>query len=187
MRIEMLGPPTAGKSSLVRELVLSGIGKGNVQYHAPIPQTWESFAKRIESTYSDRMLFKKRLQSLPEKTLNALSTAHYGDQFKGPVVYDELVALCGLSMAIRHSDNWHWYFEQMPMPGLLVVLECSLDTIIKRNQARGERDRTKKSIRAFDKMAEIKPLIEKRGGNVIYLNTDELNSYQCAKQVLKCL
>lgn len=188
MRIEMLGPPTSGKTSLVRELICQGIGAGSPHSYKIIPKKWNAFADRIRETYDDRELFKKQLQTLPTKTLNALGTAYYGDKFKGPVVYDELVALCGLSLAIRHKGDWQWYFEEMPMPGLLVVLECSDETVISRNQARGDRNRTAKSLRAFHKMPEIIEILKKRkGGKILFLNTDKLSTYQCAKKVIKCL
>ena len=182
MRIEMFGPPTSGKSSLVRELTMMGIGRGYIMEGEKIPKQWEPFKANIEKAYIEH----PGLKTLPGKSINALHTAAYGDKFKGWIVYDELVALCGISMAIRH-DPWQWYFEQMPMPALLVVLECSEQTLINRNKARAERSRIDKTMRAVSKIRYIMPILDKRGANILKLNTDQLTTKQCAKEVIQCL
>lgn len=178
----MLGAPTSGKSSLVRELVLRGVGRGFVDQRKKMPPEWKPFRKKIVKTFEQY----PGLKTLPGKTTKALSAACYGDDFNGPIVYDELVAQCGLSLAIRH-EPWQWYFEEMPMPGLLVYLYCSNETLVNRNEARGERSHIEKTMRAVGKLEEIMAIIGRREGKVLQLNTDNLTTKECAKEVLQCL
>jgi hypothetical protein len=187
MRIEFIGPPTTGKSTLHKHLATKGIHRAFIEYgrSVEIPESWKPFADKVSASYSDTNLFRKRLAQLPDKTINALKSAYRSEYYPGHIVFDELVAQCGISMAIRHKGDWSWYFEEMPLPGLLVVLSAPKEVLIERNELRQERSRVKKTLRAVKVMPKILSILKARNCNMIELDTSTVSVKQATKEILK--
>lgn len=187
MRIEMLGPPTAGKSTIVRALVKGGIAQG--RKIGEIPLEWRVFADKILTIYATRSNFKKQITRLSHKTLDVLAWAHNGDIADRPYIYDELVAQYGLSLAIRTRSDWTWYFEEMPLPGLLVVLSASRNVLFERNVQRGDRNRPKKTISCLNRLSSIVRILHRRDCNMLKFDTGEKSIESIVKEItgaVKC-
>lgn len=167
MRIEMVGPPTSGKSSLVRALKEKGIRRGIILPPEDTPKQWQPFVNFINKTYEGTTY-----NSLSSKTLSSLATAWAGDRFIEPKVYDELVILCGISMAIRFPEEYaNKYFAEAPLPSILVYLTANKNTLVHRNKLRGEKSRVDKTLRAVDACHRYIPVLEERGCNILKFNT----------------
>ena len=189
MRVEMFGPPTVGKSTLCRALRKFDIAH-NTLGHGRVPDTWLPFAEKISAVYNDQALFKKRGPFLPDKflrkTLQALATAGNADCFSYPVTYDELVVQCGLSMAIRLLGDWSWYFRELPLPGLLVVLTAPDKTLMERNRQRGYyRDHSEKTMRVVRVMPKILDILHDRQCPMLEFDTSTLVAVEMARLTLK--
>lgn len=179
MRIEMCGPPTAGKSQLVRELVKSGIQRGPKTSNAAPPKKWDDFSDFIRYAYSVKT-FKK----LPIKTLMSLALADVGDNYPGYMVFDELVILCGFSMAIRfpkeYSDR---YFAEAPLPEFLIYLTADVNTLLKRNLERGEKNRPEKTMRMVHACNHYIPILKERGCNILEFDTTKTSTIEIVNQI----
>ena len=175
----MLGPPTAGKSTIVRALIKGGIAHG--RRTGDIPLEWRAFADKILTPCAtrsylknpDSRYYKKPLLRLQHKTLDALAWAYNGDIADRPYIYDELVAQYGLSLAIRTRSDCAWYFEEMPLPGLLVVLSASRDVLLERNVQRGHSNRPKKTISCLNRLSSIIRILNRRDCNMLKFDTGE--------------
>jgi len=182
MRIEMTGPPTAGKSRLVRELVKQGVPKGVVGEIKNIPKEWEPFAGTVRKIYNGTSY-----KSLPDKTLRAIAAAYVGDKHKGLMVYDELLILVGFSLAIRMPEFAMKYFNKVPLPGALIMLNADWETIKARNEERGDRSRPDKSKRCIRSHKIYLPVLENRGCRIMRFNTANLGAEKIAKLILRKL
>lgn len=175
MRIEMCGPPTSGKSTLARELKKRGIPRGTILPADQTPKKWQSFVNFINEVYG-----KTEYKSLPTKTLSSLASAYIADHIKEPRVFDELVILCGISMAIRlPKECSEKYFSEAPLPSVLVYLTADTKTLMLRNEIRGNKDRKEKipqwkekTLKAIDACNKYIPILKKRGCNILTFNTD---------------
>jgi len=184
MRIEMFGPPTSGKSTVVRQLSQFGVACGQYGDENEIPPEWKWFSKRVRMAFLDRKVFKKQLEKLPGKSLAALAGAYAADQVKYPVVCDEFVAMCGLSMAIRSWKDCIWYFEDMPLPSLLVVLNAPFEVLVQRNLQRGVRSRVKKTERTLPFLAAALEILKRRGCRVMEFDTSVCEPVDIAMAVV---
>lgn len=179
MRIEMCGPPTAGKSQLVKELVKAGIQRGPKKVTAEPPKKWSSFSDFIRHAYSVKT-FKK----LPIKTLMSLSLADIGDKYSGHMVFDELVILCGFSMAIRFPKEYpDRYFAEAPLPGALIYLTADVNTLLERNLARGEKNRPEKTMRMVHACDQYIPVLKERGCNILTFDTTRTSTTEIVKKI----
>lgn len=181
MRIEMCGPPTAGKSKLVQAIKKLSVKRGSPGKIEKIPEQWIDFANFIRTVYKDTTY-----QTLPDKTLKALAAAWQGDQYKGLLVYDELTILCGFSMAIRMSKKQtSYYFKNVPLPGVLVNLTANISVLEKRNIARGEKNRIEKTKRCIEMHNKYLSFLRKRKCRILTFDTGKESSAEIAAQVLE--
>lgn len=181
MRIEMTGPPTAGKSSLVRSLRRQGIVKMNVVSELrKIPGKWSEFGNGVVDIY-DQYTYK----SLPLKTLNALAAAFDAKKNKKWIVFDEALILCGFSLAIRIPDHAEWYFKHVPLPDILVYLTAKKDVLFARNELRGDRSRPDKTLRCMRAHKQYMRILKKRRCNILKFNTSEHSISAITKIVLQ--
>ncbi len=184
----MFGPPTVGKSALCRALRELGIAH-NILSHDRVPEAWLPFAEKIGAVYNDPALFNRRGPFLPDKflrkTLRALATAGNADRSSYPVTYDELVVQCGLSMAIRLLGDWSWYFRELPLPGLLVVLTAPDETLMERNRQRGNRDHSEKTMRVVNTVPKILAILRERQCPMLEFDTSTLAAVEMARLTLK--
>jgi len=181
MRIEMCGPPTAGKSQLVKTLKQMGITRGPKTTNNSPPKEWFPFAEFVRETYKTTT-YKK----LPTKTLMSLASAWMGDKTPKPIVFDELVILCGFSMAIRLpkecSDR---YFAEAPLPAILVYLTADNDILMKRNAARGERSRPEKTMRMVRACEHYVPVLKERGCRILTFDTSNVSTTAIARNIIE--
>jgi thymidylate kinase len=182
MRIEMIGPPTAGKSQLVRTLVKKGITRGAKTSKIIIPDKWRDFADFIIKVYKNTT-YKK----LPDKTLMSLTLADVGSSTNKWVIYDELVMLCGFSMAIRIPEHAEEYFKNAPLPELLIKLTANENTLIKRNLKRGPKNRPEKTKRCIDAHKTFLPILEKRNCPILEFDTTSETSEKIANKIISKL
>lgn len=181
MRIEMCGPPTAGKSRLVKELVKRGIKRGPRSFPDQTPVEWQSFVNFVNDAYSGTSY-----KTLPSKTLASLGSAWVADNTIVPMVFDELVILCGFSMAIRFPSKYaDRYFAEAPLPGILVYLTADIDTLMRRNEARGEKNRSEKTIRMMVACDKYIPVLKERGCKILMINTTNKPTTVITDRVLK--
>ncbi len=180
MRIEMCGPPTAGKSSLVKALRKKGIKKGRIISAEKVPKEWMSFKQFVDDVYKDTTY-----QKLPTKTLESLASAWYGSKNKEWIVFDELLILCGFSLSIRFPEELAYkYFESVPLPEILVYLFSSEKELLKRNLKRGEKNRPDKTLRCIEMCNKFIPVLEKRGCNILKYNTQKHTSDDIAQKII---
>lgn len=179
MRLEMLGPPTAGKTTIWRGLRARGLLIGRWDESAR-PSPNDAFAARVRETYA-----LEPYEKLPDKTLSALVAAKKADKNKQLVVFDELVVQCGLSLAIRIKSDWTWYFHEMPLPKHLLVLDAPVEELLKRNLARGAKNRAEKTLRAVGMMPIIRTLLVNRSVPLIEYDTSRVSPQQIVDEVAK--
>ena len=182
MRIELIGPPTAGKSQLVKTLIKKGVLRGNKYAEIIIPKEWKKFSKFVNKVYKPTT-YKK----LPDKTLMSLTLAHEGGRFKKWVVYDELVMLCGFSMAIRIPEHAEEYFEKAPLPELLIVLSANEKILMNRNKQRGLKNRPDKTMRCINAHKKYLPILEKRNCPILKFDTSFRSSGSIADEIISKL
>lgn len=181
MRIEMCGPPTSGKSTIVRGLRERDIRRGSRLSDSQTPKEWQSFVNFINQAYE-----KTDYKKLPTKTLSSLASAWAGDHSDKIVVFDELVILCGISMAIRLPKEYSIkYFSEAPLPGILIYLTADTETLLSRNEARGEKNRPEKTIRAIKACNEYIPILEERGCNILTFNTSKIRPPLIIEKILE--
>jgi tRNA uridine 5-carbamoylmethylation protein Kti12 len=179
MWIEMTGPPTSGKSSLVKRLKSVGIVRGPVGDPAKIPAEWKPFRDFVTQVYS-KASFKK----LPDKTLRALASAWKGQSSKKWMVFDELLILCGFSLAIRMPEYAEEYFSTVPLPTILVVLNASEKVLLERNLRRGDKNRPDKTRRCIDAHAKYLPILEERKCNILQFDTSSISTLDIVRRIL---
>ena len=193
MRIEMFGPPTSGKSALVRELRRRGLATGKLSLEADrsvLPQAWQAFADKLDWLYDAEgsSPLAGKFQVLPNKTLGALSAAAEAAALPWPVVYDELVMQCGLSIAIRVGTDeaaWRWYFETAPLPDLLVSMTAPVEVLTARNADRGDRDRTSKTLRTLKPARRALEILNGRDCPIREFDTSTIPTAAIADQVVR--
>ena len=168
MRIEMTGPPTSGKSSLVKALKAAGICRGVVDPLFPIPNVWKGFADFIDTVYANTT-YKK----LPGKTITSLTSAWKGSKRKGWAVFDELLILCGFSLAIRMPEYAEEYFQTVPLPELLIIMTAPNDVLMLRNEKRGEKNRPEKTMRCVVAHKKYLPILKERGCTILKINSSK--------------
>jgi len=185
MRIEMVGPPAAGKTSIVRALAGLGIERGPKNGPGIPPKEWRRFAKFILNSYKGTSHEKTRL---PIKSLEGLANAWVGDNSGVPMVFDECVILNGFSMATRYPHRAKKYFEQCPLPAILVVLNADDEVFLKRSKQREKRSgrgRYEKSLRFKFYIDMYLPLLKERGCNVMEFDSGRVKIPDIAKIVYK--
>jgi len=176
----MIGPPTAGKSRLVKELRKSGIKRGPEGNIKKIPKEWRFFAEMIDQFYKDTTL-----KSLPDKTRRSLAAAWIGSKSKEWMVFDELLILCGFSLAIRRpKEEAIQYFKNAPLPEVLIYLTAKTDILMERNRARGEGDRSSKTLRCIDAHEKFTPILYKRKCRIWKFDTEKYSTHAIADKVL---
>jgi len=179
MRIELTGAPTAGKSTLVRSLVREGMRMGKNINLNKIPPHWDFFANIIRDIY--------KVYDFPKlfnKTLKALAASWVADILPQPIVFDEHIILCGFSLAVRRPELAMRYFENVPLPKLLIFLSPSKQILMERNEARGERSHIDKTNRCIKAHEEYIPLLRKRGCNILILDSGLFSTAELTKKVL---
>jgi thymidylate kinase len=179
MRIEMAGPPTSGKSSLVKALKAMGIERGPAGKIHKIPTQWKPFEEFVRRVY-DGTSFQK----LPDKTLASIAAGWRGSRAKKWMVFDELLILCGFSLAIRMPQYAKEYFETVPLPELLIVLSAKEETLMKRNLLRGEKNRPDKTLRCIEAHEKYLPILRKRKCRIMRFDTSKLPTADIVKLVL---
>ncbi len=186
MLIEMFGPPTSGKTTLVKELRKFGIMSSHHNVEDQIPESSQPFAVKLANIYHDVNAFHDidKIDQVAYKTQASIAAAHRGKLDKYPLMFDELVVQCGMSFAIRIASDWTWYFEEMPLPDLLVVLTAHRQVLIKRTQLRGKVHRIEKTGTCFDLMKPMLKILEKRNCPMIKFNTQNKDTITCAKMVI---
>lgn len=172
----MTGPPTSGKSTIASMLSKrQGFARGDWRKGQlnkipdQIPDQWRSFADLVKDIYQGT-----RHEKMFEKTLRSLVVAWEYQNDRAFIVSDEALINCGFSLAIRMPDNPEYteqYFNQVPLPDLLVMLTAEDRILQKRNQARGERDRWEKTQRSIDAHHKFLPLLYGRGCRILEFNT----------------
>jgi tRNA uridine 5-carbamoylmethylation protein Kti12 len=181
MRIEMTGPPTAGKSRTVRELIKAGATRGPQGHSHSVPKKWVYFEKFIRETYAGT-----NYKALPDKTVRSLAACYVGDKSRQIMVFDEFLILCGFSMAIRLAEEpTTKYFETVPLPGILVHLTAPYDVLMARNEARGEKARPDKTTRMINAHEKYMPILERRGCRILTFDTSVKEPRKIAMVVLK--
>lgn len=179
----MCGPPTAGKSRTVRAIRREGIHRGPKDEGHKFPKPWRSFEKFVNEVYEG-----SRHPSLHAKTLRSLGLAWYGDKREKPFVFDELLILCGFSMAIRFKDEYaQRYFEEVPLPAILVNLTAPRDVLMARNEQRKDKSRPEKTDRCIEAHAKFLPILVARGCNILTFDTSMISSSGIAKAIQKTL
>jgi adenylate kinase family enzyme len=179
MRIEMAGPPTSGKSSLVKALKAMGIKRGPAGKIDRIPKQWKSFEDFVRRVYEG-----SSFQKLPDKTLASIAAGWKGSRHKKWMVFDELLILCGFSLAIRMPQYAKEYFETVPLPELLIVLSAKEDVLMKRNLARGEKNRPDKTMRCIEAHNKYLPILRRRKCRILRFDTSKLSTADIVKLVL---
>jgi len=179
MRIELTGPPTAGKSRLVKALKNRGVTRGPEGVIEKIPPEWEPFAGTVRKIYKETTF-----KSLPDKTLRSLAAAWIGDNYSKYMVFDELLILVGFSLAIRRPEYAVNYFNKVPLPEVLIILTANWRTLLSRNEARGDRSRPDKTTRCINAHKEYMPILEDRGCQILRYNTTNKSSDQIADMVI---
>jgi thymidylate kinase len=181
MRIEMTGPPTAGKSSIVKSLRKRGMEKMSVVSVArKIPKKWGAFGKGVEEIYSQRSF-----KSLPLKTLNALAAAWDAKKSKDWIVFDEALILCGFSLAIRIPEEAEWYFKHVPLPDILVYVTASKDVLFARNELRGDRSRPDKTLRCMRAHKKYIRFLKARQCNILRFDTSDMTTEFITNEIVK--
>jgi hypothetical protein len=183
MRIEMVGPPASGKSTIVRALVNLGVKEGPRGNPGDIPKGWHKFAKYIVGSYKGTSHENTRL---PTKSLEGLAAAWVGDNSSVPMVFDELVILNGFSLATRYPYRAKRYFEQCPLPAILVSLNADDDVFRKRGdkrELRSGKGRYEKSLRFKYYIDIYLPLLKERGCNVLEFDTGRMKKSRIANEV----
>lgn len=184
MRIEITGPPTSGKSRLVKAFkkthAVERGPRGNID---KIPRSWRGFADFIRRAYAPSPYVGMR-----DKTLRALASAWLASRPKAQkrfFVFDELVIVAGFSMAIRlPEEHTITYLHECPMPEFLIILDAPLPLLLERNQRRGEGDRPEKTVRSYYAHKKYLPLIKKRKCVILKYNTAHKSSDDIAKSAL---
>ncbi len=186
MLIEMFGAPTSGKTTLVKELRKFGIAVSHPNEDDKIPDSSMEFAVKLAKLYGDVNAFHDidKLDQVAYKTQAAIGAAHRGRADKYPIVFDELVAQYGMSFAIRVSSDWSWYFEEMPLPDLLVVLRAHKSVLIKRTIERGKLTRVDKTGICVDLIKPMLAILRKRNCPMIELNTNLANKIECTRRII---
>ena len=180
MRIEFIGAPTSGKSTIHRILINAGLKEARrIVVEHPIETEFHRF---IKDAYG-RTTFER----LPDKTLWSLDAARFADESEQRYVFDEGLMQCGVSMGIRLPEHEQHYFEHCPLPHLLVYLHTKESRLILRNQERGERSRPEKTIRAIECIKRVIPILESRGCNIIKLDTGRQSIIETANEVMQAL
>jgi hypothetical protein len=185
MRIEMVGPPASGKSSVVRALIALGIERGPRGDPERIPKQWYQFKKFILNAYKGTSHEHTRL---PIKSLEGLAAAWVGDNSSIPMVFDEHVILNGFSMETRYPGTGKKYFEMCPLPDILVSLWADDNIFFKRNRKREwrkGRNRYEKSIRFKLAIDEYLPLLKSRGCNIMEFDSGKIRKSKIAKSVYR--
>lgn len=179
MRIEMCGPPTAGKSRLVKELRKTGIKRGPEGSLTKIPSAWRDFSTWVATTYSETSL-----KSLPDKTQRSLAAAWRGSKSKETMVFDELTILCGFSMAIRlPKEKTVYYFNNVPLPEVLIYLTAPPEVLHDRNIKRGAGNRWEKTKRCIAAHEKYIPLLKKRGCNIWTFDSSKASTVKIANRI----
>ena len=179
----MVGPPASGKSSIVRALIDLGIERGPKGNANEIPKCWRKFAKYILNSYKGT---SHELTRLPVKSLEGLAAAWIGDNSKMPMVFDELVILNGFSMAVRYPYRAKRYFEQCPLPVVLVSLTADDEVFRKRGRKRELRSgkgRYDKSLRFKYYIKTYLPLLKERGCHILEFDSGKVKKPMIAKAV----
>ena len=187
MLIEMFGVPTSGKSTLIREIRKFGMVTSGFIDNESIPDKWNCFAKHITETYDNPTIFNtdKGLGKIKNNTLRALAAAYRGTTYDYPIVFDELVAQYGMSLAIRLECEWDWYFNEMPLPGLLVYLTAHRTVLLKRTQNRGKVIKIQKMERCMDCAPIIIDILRRRNCQILELDTGTHNPTACAQKTIR--
>lgn len=186
MRIEMVGPPASGKTSIVRALAARGVLRGpkGVQ-PIKIPREWRRFVKFIHNAYRDTSHEHTRL---PIKTLEGLSAAWVGENSDAPMIFDEHVILNGFSMETRYPGMGKKYFTQCPLPDILVSLYADDDVFRRRclrRELRSGRNRYEKAMRFKIAIAVYLPVLRERGCNILEFDSGRMSKDLIAKAVHK--
>lgn len=180
MRIEFVGAPTTGKSTIARVLRENGVRKG---LWPGIEHPWTEFQEHVEE-FMARHNFSDNLE---QRVLSRLKVAYAHD--KSPLwhVSDELCIQSGISLAIRAKEDWHWYFREVPLPDLLIYLKANNRTIQARNDARGGTGRFEKSMRVIALTSRVMKILRNRDCQIIEFWTDKMTPEEITKDILGVL
>lgn len=145
-RIELMGPPGVGKTTIFNAACVARNGSGAFRRVDELRRIWNAspwpeFGAFVDAAYAkcpaDEPKHARRLRV----TQRALRRAHTiaATQGNAPVLVDESLCQRGLSLALSKpggEDVWK-YFEIMPAPAAVIVVLADCDTIKARNVARG--------------------------------------------------